>query len=272
MIRVAKSGNDKRYDIRLSGSLVNLLVVGVVGLLREHDAFRVTVMAIGAVSMLAGSFIVLFGRAVYYLQLFRDLGAPLFVAGFGLCLSAILAGPRFNLFVGEAPEVEERREAEENLSGSKDPYASLELDSKRLSEYYAINQSQARGSFRWAVFAMFCGLGTIVAGFWFYYLRNEAKDTLLTGLATAAGALVNLISGLYLYLHNKTQRRSLYYYGQLVRLQQLGLAIRLAESHETAAQRAGAKDVVIKELLIIARETALKDVASAAKEGSSDAG
>jgi hypothetical protein len=76
----------------------------------------------------------------------------------------------------------------------------------------------------------------------------------------------------YLYLHNKTQRRSLFYYGQLVRLQQLGLAIRLAESHEDSTLRAEAKNSVIKDILTIARETALHDVAQAAKEGGSDAG
>ena len=116
------------------------------------------------------------------------------------------------------------------------------------------------------------GLGTIVAGFWFYYLRNSAQDTLLTALATSSGGLVSAISGMYLYLHNQTQRHSLYYYGQLVRLQQIGLAIRLAESHEDASNRTAAKDVVIKEILRVAGETAIQDLRSTSSEAAKSDG
>ena len=143
--------------------------------------------------------------------------------------------------IGSPKEVEEREKAEEEAGDSPDPYNFLELAQKRLNEYYAINQSQARGSFRWAVFAMFIGLSTIVAGGWIFYL-GDTPNTFLTSLSTAAGVVVNAISGLYLYLHNRTQRRALFYYNQLVRIQNLGLAIRLAESHDDAAQKADAKN------------------------------
>lgn len=165
-----------------------------------------------------------------------------------------------------SPEIEERREAEEQIGTSKDPYATLELDSKRLNEYYAINQAQAKGSFRWAVFAMFCGLATIIGGIWLFYLRTAVPDTFMASLSTAAGLVINAVSGLYLYLHNRTQQRSLLYYGQLVRLQQLGLSIRLAESHDDAPERAKARNRVIDEILAIVHAGAIADANTVTRE------
>lgn len=186
---------------------------------------------------------------------------PTVIAGFALVLISTLSRPEFNVYIGEPVEVEERREAEALESDSKDPYAALDLATKRLNEYYAINQSQARGSFRWAVFAMFCGLATIISGVWLFYLRGT-PNAFLTSLTTAAGIMINVVSSLYLYLHNKTQRRSLYYYNQLVRLQQLGLLIRMAESHPETKDRTASKNKVIEEILQIVRTTADKDAAA----------
>lgn len=266
MITATQTEGGPRYDIRLSGSLINLLIVGIVTYLRDRWFVRPFVGALGTIGLLVGGFLFLFSPFIAFHDSARALSTPMIAAGFGLLMSVILSGSRFNLFLGEPPEVAERKEAEETLGQSRDPYASLELDSKRLNEYYVINQSQARGSFRWAVFAMFCGLTTIVTGVWIFYLREGTPDTFLTSLSTAAGVVINVISGLYLYLHNKTQRRSLYYYGQLVRLQQLGLAIRLAESHDAIEDKAAAKNRVIDDILAIVRSSADRDSAEAATE------
>lgn len=261
MLRISRTEEGNRYDILLTGSLTNLLIVGIVVYLKENKILRNIASIAGSLSLFAGGLLFILPNMFLYRY-----SAPFLLGGFGLTICAILAGNRFNLFIGDAPEVQERKQAELTIKDSKDPYASLELDSKRLSEYYAINQSQARGSFRWAVFAMFCGLSTIVAGIWIFYLRQDTPDTFLTSLTTAAGVVINAISSLYLYLHNKSQRRSLYYYGQLVRTQQLGLAIRLAESHEDATERTKSKNRVIDDILAIVRRTAEVDSTDSGKE------
>jgi len=266
MIRVSQGESGSRYDIRLSGSLVNVLIVGIVSFLRDRRVLRALTGGLGTFTFFIGIFFFLFHPYTAFGDQLGRLSTPMIAAGFALLMSAILSGGRFNLYLGEPPEVEERREAEEEIGDSRDPYAWLDLDSKRLNEYYAINQSQARGSFRWAVFAMFCGLATIVSGIWLFYFRTESPDKFLTSLSTAAGVVINIVSGLFLYLHNKTQRRSLYYYGQLVRVQQLGLVIRLAESHDKPEDRAEAKNKVISEVLGIVRLSAELDTKEAAKE------
>lgn len=153
--------------------------------------------------------------------------------------------------------MEERKAAETELktTDSKDPFAYLDLDSKRLSEYYAIDQEQARSSFRWAVFVMLLGLGTVLTGLWIFYFRESTKDTFLASLTAGAGLLSNFISATFLYLHGQVKQRSIVYYGQLTRLQLLGVTIRLAESHDDAAKKAAAKDRVIDQVLTILKDS-----------------
>ena len=261
MIDVSTNENGAVYNVRLSGSLVNILLVGIVDYLQKHKVVR-GVAAVVGITCLA------FGGIAYVIPdwVFDKLSPPLLIIGGLLSFSSVLAGDKFVLLVGDAPEVVERKEAEEHIKDTKDPYASLDLDIKRLNEYYAINQSQARGSFRWAIFAMLCGFATIVSGIWIFYIKEETPDTFLTSLSTAGGLVINIVSGTFLYLHNKTQKRSLFYYGQLVRIQQLGLAIRLAESHEDDAEKTSAKNKVISELLSIVKTASEVDARAVRSE------
>lgn len=269
-MQITEVGKGKRFDVRLSPNPINVLFVSFVGAQKDHRAFRWLVIAAGATVLVLGfaMFIVDPVLAKHFQYSYPPTtSAWIILFGFVLSLSAALSGSRYNLFVAGPPESEARQEAESHLALSKDPYAVLDVDSKRLSEYYAINQSQARASFRWAVVAMLTGLVTIVAGFWIYYFRAGSQEIFLTTLTTCAGVLSNFVSGMYLYLHNKTQSRSLSYYGQLVRLQQLGLAIRLAESHKDAAQAAAAKDTVIRELLALVRDTGKSNAGESGDDG-----
>jgi hypothetical protein len=113
---------------------------------------------------------------------------------------------------------------------------------------------------------MLCGLVTIVAGIWFFYFRSETPDTFMASLSTAAGMIVNVISGIFLYLHNRTQRRALFYYGGLLRLQQIGLTIRLSETHEDDKERASSRNRIIEELLSVVRATSEIDAKTMTKE------
>ena len=250
--------SDRRYEVRLSGSITNALLVAVVSYLREHWAIRTFAKLGSLFGLFCFSSAILF-RDQFVGHIFGPAVIPGLTVSFGLLMFVVLAGRGFFVHLSEPIEVEERRKAEQEIGGSHDPFARLELDTKRLNEYYAINQSQARGSFRWAVFAMFCGFATIILGIWLFSLRPEGHDTVLTALSTIAGVAINVIAAFYLYLHNKTQRRSLSYFGQLVRLQQLGLAIRLARSHPTEQGRSEAIDKIIDELLTIVRLTTERD-------------
>lgn len=261
MLDVSSEEKSGKYVVRLSGSITNLILIGIVSYLKDSKYLRPVAGFLGFASLIVG--------AITYIipeWMFNKISMPLLLFGVGLTFASVLSGKNFHLIIGETREVEERKEAEEHIKDNKDPYSSLDLDVKRLNEYYAINQSQARGSFRWAIFAMLCGFFTIIGGVWFFYLDKETPNTFMASLTTAAGLFTNFISGTFLYLHNKTQRRSLYYYGQLIRIQQLGLAIRLAENHEENKEKTDSKNKVINELLQIVKTTAELDAKSINKE------
>ena len=55
------------------------------------------------------------------------------------------------------------------------------------------------------------------------------------------------------------QKRSLFYYGQLGRLQVIGIAIRVAETHDTPEAKAAARDKIVDQLLNLVMLSAEKD-------------
>jgi hypothetical protein len=162
---------------------------------------------------------------------------------------AVVSGPHFELVIAEAKASEERHSAEKKFEASRTPEDALHLDLARLNEYYAINQSQARSSFRWAIFFMFLRSATIVAGIWLFYFKTNQPDKFMASLSTAAGLVVSLSSGLFLSLYSKTQGRSLHYYEQLSRLQRISIAIRLANEHNDPEKQTEARNLVIRCLL-----------------------
>lgn len=178
---------------------------------------------------------------------------PFFILGPMLLYFATISGRHFEVTFPPRQAAQEREKAEKKFEESKTIEDALKLDLTKLNEYYVINQSQARSSFRWAVFSMLLGFGTIISGIWLFYFRGGQPDTFMASLSTAAGCIVNLVSALFLYLHSKIQARSLYYYDQLSRLQNLSIAIRLVESHEDPAARQDARNSVIRKLVTGAR-------------------
>jgi hypothetical protein len=148
----------------------------------------------------------------------------------------------------------ERQVAEQQFDKTQTPEDALNLDFKRLSEYYTINQSQARSSFRWAKFSMLVGFATIIAGIWLFYFRPTQPDRIMSTLSAATGCVIDLVSGLFLHLHSQTQDRALQYYKPLARLQRLSLAMRLVDAHQDPSEQTLARNVVIRELLAGSRE------------------
>ncbi len=163
-------------------------------------------------------------------------------------MSPLSRGPNLSLRLVEQAAAE-RQQAEKTYEQSNTPQDALKLDLSRLNEYYVISQTQARSSFRWAVVAMFFGFGTIITGIWIFYFQKENHNTFVASLSTAAGVVVNFVSALFLYLYSKTQDRSLFYFEQLSRLQQLSIAIRLVDSHIDPQEQQKARNLVIRELV-----------------------
>lgn len=163
-------------------------------------------------------------------------------------------GSVFSVGVSAAKASAERQIAEQQFEKTQTPEDALNLDFKRLSEYYAINQSQARSSFRWAKFSMLVGFATIIAGIWLFYFRPAQPDKFMSTLSAATGCVIDIVSGLFLRLHSQTQDRALHYYEPLAKLQRLSLAIRLVDAHKELSEQTQARNLVIQELLAGSRK------------------
>ncbi len=266
-LRIEHSSSAK-YKIGLSGSIFNVILFAITNTLKNFRWLRILLGLLGMFCLLFGC--ILFLTDTYYLRRFDY---PLLVTGFTLTLGFALSSQLFELTLENDLSVsaeKEREEAEVKYEqDTTNPFSFLEVDTKRLNGYYLINQSQARNSFRWAVFAMFIGLSTITCGIWLFYLDKtsaEEKNTLAASLTTIAGIIVNIVSVLYISLHNKSQKRSLLYYNQLIRNQQLGLSIRLAESFDNPQERTQVKSKIIDELLAIVKAQSASDNSKMEKE------
>jgi hypothetical protein len=239
-----------RYTVTMGTSEWNVATYGMVEFLRRHPFLRAIVAILWLASLLV------------FISAFTGLRIPgtppfpivyIFIAP-TLLWMATVSGPSFELVFPAAQASAERQIAEKQFEKSQTPEDALNLDFKRLSEYYAINQAQARSSFRWAKFSMFVGFATIIAGVWLFYFRVGQPDKFMVTLSAATGCVINLVSGLFLNLHSKTQDRALSYYEPLARLQRLSMAMRLVEAHQDAGEQAQARNLVIQELLASSRK------------------
>lgn len=147
---------------------------------------------------------------------------------------------------------EERDEIRKRLSESKteeekkeeNVFDTIQLSLNQITEYYTINKSQARSSFRFSVFAIVAGLVTLIGGVWIFYMKDTPNIdlTIITGISSA---LIEFIGGAYFYLYNKSLKQLNFFYAKLVRMQDTMLAIKLTESLD------GDKEIEMKEKLIM---------------------
>ena len=247
----------------LGGSQWSVATYGIVEFLRMHRFARAAVAALGVGTVLVA--------VAYWLGL-KPNGLVfypfplLFIVSPWLLWIATISGPHFQLVFPDAQASKETRQAEKQFEVSNTPEDALNLDFKRLNEYYVINQGQARSSYRWALCSMLLGFATIIAGIWIFYLRGPVPDKFMAALTTAAGCIVNMISGLLLYLYSKTQDRSLLYYEKLAGLQKMILAIRLVGEHKDPDKQTEARNLVIRELLESSKGTTAIPSKNAARE------
>jgi hypothetical protein len=208
-------------QLRMEGWRWGIVTYGLVEFLRAHGVWR---LAVAILELACG---LVFIGSFFGLRIPGSKDGPyviLFLLTPWLLWLWTVSGPSFQLVFPAEQAAKERQVAEQTFEQSQTPEDALQLDLKRLNEYYAINQAQARSSFRWAVFAMFVGFATIIAGIWLFYFQVAQPDKYMATLSTAAGCVVNLVSGLFLRLHSKTQDRSLHYYEPLARLQKLSIS------------------------------------------------
>ena len=238
-----------RFTCTLQGTQWDVAYYGIVEFLRVHPIGRSIVGVLGVLALIF--LVIAFALTIPGVPKGSWI-ACLFIAP-SLLWAYTVSGPSFELVFPAARASAERQIAEQQFDKTQTPEDALNLDFKRLSEYYAINQSQARSSFRWAKFSMFIGFATIIVGIWLFYFRPTLPDKFMSTLSAATGCVINIVSALFLRLHSQTQDRALHYFAPLARLQRLSLAMRLVDAHKEPSEQTRARNLVIQELLASSR-------------------
>ena len=128
-----------------------------------------------------------------------------------------------------------------------DIFDTIQLSLNKIDEYYAINQGQARSSFRFCIAAVVVGLITIVAGIWFYYFK--VRDIQIAYITGFSGVLLEFIGGAYFFIYKKSVEQVNFFFGQLIRIQDTMVAINLAKNMGDEEKRAGLIEKIVVSLL-----------------------
>ena len=145
---------------------------------------------------------------------------------------------------------EERKEIKEKISSKPqvDIFDTIQLNLNQLTEYYTLNKSQARSSFRVSIFAIIVGLFTIVGGIWMFYFRGLPNLQLAT-ISSISGIIIEAIGGLYFFLYKRTLDQLNYFYDKLTEIQNIMLAIKLSESIENEEKQTDVRVKIINSLI-----------------------
>jgi hypothetical protein len=145
---------------------------------------------------------------------------------------------------------EERKDLKKRISSKSksDILDTIQLNLNQLNEYYTINKSQARNSFRFSVFAIVLGLFTLLAGVWFFYLR-ETPNLTMVALSGISGVLLQFIGGANFYLYRKSLEQLNFFFSQLVKMQDTMLSIKLCEQITKEDRQIDVREKIILSLL-----------------------
>jgi hypothetical protein len=128
-----------------------------------------------------------------------------------------------------APIRKEREEIRDRIKEKEpDIFDTIQLNLNQLSEYYTINKSQARNSFRASLTAIVIGFITIIIGIWLFYISDKPNPN-LTYMTVIGGVLLQFIGAAYFYLYNKSLIQLNFFFARLTIMQDTMLSIKLCD-------------------------------------------
>lgn len=233
---------------------------GLNALLRRSSRLRKGVLLTGLV--LGGSAgVVWLIPGTYFaddFELFRDRAAPVIaIMGFVLAAVAVASyseSTTAGLEIELAPLKEERRRLEAAISGGREPdvFRRLELNLNQIAEYYTINKSQSRNSFRFGVGAVTAGMVLLAVAI-AVYLSDESGRLTPATITAVSGVLVQFIGGSAMYLYNKSLGLLNMFYERLADLQETMLAVILTDQISDEGRKDDVRAELIRSLMARSR-------------------
>jgi len=143
----------------------------------------------------------------------------------------------------------EREELKKKFSEKHDDvFNTIQLSLNQLTEYYTINLSQARSSYRWSIAAIIVGIITLLAGIWFFYF-NANPNINLAIISGVSGVIIEFIGASNIYIYNKSLKQLNLYFRELINIQDTMLAIELSEKIDNNEKKIEIKEKIILSLM-----------------------
>lgn len=143
----------------------------------------------------------------------------------------------------------EREELKKKFSEKQDDvFNTIQLSLNQLSEYYTINLSQAKSSYRWSIAAIIVGIITLLVGIWFFYFNINPKINLAI-ISGISGVIIEFIGAANIYIYNKSLKQLNIYFRELINIQDTMLAIELSEKIEDNDKRIAIREKIILSLM-----------------------
>ena len=115
---------------------------------------------------------------------------------------------------------------DDDKDGKKDIIALMLKNNDEITEYFKISKSQAKSSYRLSIIS--CIAGVVILGIAIYG-ATVMNNTKLAIIATVSGAIVEVISGTVLWVHNKSALQLNHYYDALHENEKFLSAINIAD-------------------------------------------
>ena len=145
---------------------------------------------------------------------------------------------------------DERERIKKRLSRKTDTniFDTVQFSLNQLTEYYTINKSQARSSYRWSVFGILVGLITLLTAIWIIFFQDTPKIEIAI-ISGISGILIEFLSATNFYIYRKSIIQLNYFFQELIKMQDTMLAIGICNGIEDEIKKNALKEYIIKSLI-----------------------
>ncbi|MGH0950692.1 TRADD-N-associated membrane domain-containing protein [Bacillus mycoides] len=134
----------------------------------------------------------------------------------------------------------------EEIKDKNNVFNTIQLNLNQTTEYYTINKSQAKQSFRASIFAIVIGLITLVVGIWFMFSKENITMATISAISSV---LLEAIGGMYFYVYKKSLEQLNFFYDKLEKTQDTMVAIELTNNISDDAKKMELQEKVILNLI-----------------------
>lgn len=237
------------------------LFSGIVGLyidyLRKNKKIRTVLTAGLSILVFAITALRIFSKHLFNEKIIQDanelIGISIFLSSLILLLT-IASYTKIKIRSGKIGiELDgirkEREELQKKFSQKQDDvFNTIQLSLNQLKEYYTINLSQARSSYRWSIAAIIVGIITLLVGIWFFYFNTNPNISLAV-ISGISGVIIEFIGASNIYIYNKSLKQLNLYFKELITIQDTMLAIELCDKIEDVDKKTQIKEKIILSLM-----------------------